>query len=88
MLEDSMLETGRLGKEFDSFLRMNDPGYEKRINFIINYNQFENSYNIDIHPAQKGFDSKAYFMFHFETEKGQDKIAKFAKENNIGLIRY
>ena len=74
--------------KFDYFLRENDLVYERSIGFNVSYNSTNKNYEIKIIPARDGFDSKKYFMFHFETELGQEKLAKFAKENNIGIITY
>ena len=81
-------ELGRIENRFDYLLRKNDLLYEKRIGFNVAYNSFNKNYEINITPAKEGFDSKKYFMFHFETELGQEKLEKFAKENNVGFISY
>jgi hypothetical protein len=85
------LDLDKLNKtyhSFDNFLRKEDPRYESKIKFNINYDAFEDYYKVKIYPAKKDFDSQKYFMFHFETEAGQEKIAEFVKENNVGLITY
>ena len=52
------------------------------------YNPVNKSYEIKIKPAKEEIDSQRYFMFYFETEKGQEKLGEFAKENNVGFITY
>jgi hypothetical protein len=74
--------------KFDYILRENDLLYEKKISFNVAYNSVNKSYEINIIPENKDFDSQKYFMLHFETENGQKKLAIFGEENNIGLITY
>jgi len=77
-----------LENKFDYFLKENDLAYENKINFNVAYSSLSEGYEIKIEPARKGFDSQEYFMFHFETERGQEKLGKFQKDNNVRFITY
>lgn len=88
---DEILKSNKFNSienKFDYFLKENDLIYERNIGFNVTYNSVNDNYEIKIIPAKEGFNSQEYFMFHFETEKGQEKLAKFAKENNVGFVTY
>lgn len=77
-----------LENKFDYVLRENDLLYENKIKFEILHSHLNDYYRIKILPAKKGFDSQKYFVNKFETEPGDEKLGKFSKENNVGLITY
>jgi hypothetical protein len=81
-------ELRSIDDKFDLFLKENDVHYNKKIIFQVSYNTFEDFYKISILPAEKDFDSKKYFMFYFETKKGQERLEKFQRENSVSIITY
>jgi hypothetical protein len=56
--------------------------------FVPKYNYELECFDIEIHPKKEGFNSQKYFMYHFETKKGQEALEKFSKENKLGLVKY
>jgi len=71
--------------EFGKILKKTDKNYNEKIFFNISYNLQGDYYNVNIFPITDGFNSQKYFKKKFE---GKKSLAKFAEENNIGLITY
>ncbi|MFA5839016.1 MAG: hypothetical protein WC849_03710 [Candidatus Paceibacterota bacterium] len=74
--------------KFDYLLRENDLLYESKIKFNITYKSSNNYYKINIIPSKEGFNSQEYFRKNFETGLGREKLEKFKRENNVGIIGY
>jgi hypothetical protein len=74
--------------KFDYLLRENDLLYESKLKFETFYIFSGNYYKIKILPANKDFDSQTYFEHNFAKGKGREKLDKFKKENNVGVITY
>ena len=76
---------------FDNLLKRTDKDYKEKIFFNVSYkhyNEFNKSgeyYKISIFSVTEGFNSQKYFKKKFEEKKS---LAKFAEDNNIGLITY
>jgi hypothetical protein len=70
---------------FDKLLEKTDKDYREKIFFSVTYNMKGEHFNINIIPCESGFNSRDYFINRFE---GKEGLAKFADENNIGLITY
>lgn len=81
-----MGESERIIRKFEEFLIKNDQDSMSKIYFNLSYK--EGYYKINIFPCVKEFNSRGYFIKKFETERGQEKLAKFAEENNIKLVTY
>ena len=62
--------------------------HNKFLRYEIFYIEEQEKFEIEILPKKKGFNSQKYFMWYFETTKGQEELSKFAKENNVGFVRY
>jgi hypothetical protein len=74
--------------KFDYLLRENDLLYESKIKFETSYIFYGDYYKIKILPAVKEFDSQVYFENNFANGRGREKLDKFKKENNVGVITY
>jgi len=72
----------------DNLLRKTDSDYDKKIFFNVSYTLSGDYYKINIFPISDCFNSQKYFIKHFEKKKIQKRLAKFAEENNIGLVTY
>jgi hypothetical protein len=71
-----------ISNNFKEFLGI----HNKFIGYGVSYKDGE--FIIKIKPIKEGDNSQRYFIYHFESEKGQEKLAKFAKENNVGFVEY
>jgi hypothetical protein len=87
-LEDHFSEVGKINNKFRDFLRANDRSESFKLGFATSYIHQEDYYKIDVHPNIAAFDSRQYFIDHFEKGKGEEKLAEFANKNNVGLITY
>jgi len=81
--EEKILEI--IINEFKNVLKKTDKSYREKIFFNVSYNLQGDHYNINILPYTDGFNSQKYFKKKFE---GKKSLAKFAEENNVGLITY
>jgi hypothetical protein len=70
---------------FDNLLEKIDKDYKEKIFFNVSYNLQGDHYKVNILPCADRFNSQRYFKKKFE---GKKSLAKFADENNIGLITY
>ena len=77
MTENRLEEISKITKDFRSFLNENDRWYAFTITFNVSYNPSAKHYKMDIFPGVQGIDSQKYFMFHFETEEGQELLAQY-----------
>jgi hypothetical protein len=83
-----MSPNGKLENKFDYFLMENDLFYGLKIKFEISHSNLNQYYKIKILPAIDGSDSQEYFKNNFESGIGREKLEKFKRENNVGIVIY
>jgi hypothetical protein len=80
--------TQKISNNFKEFLFFYDPFIVNLIGHEVSYVNEQKSFKIEVKSLNEGFNSQKYFMYHFETEKGQEKLSKFKEENNVGFVVY
>ena len=75
-----------LVRKFSEFLGE----HGKKVYFVPSYNNEVESFQIDIFPRIKKFNSQEYFTENFgaESRRGFKELGKFCRKNNVAFVRY